>query len=583
MLVQMTTAASSSSSSSATGPQRKQTVTFMQPDGSVISEQELAKMMDGVASSLSELRSNIETFDPRVSPGKRRTGREGSPDQGANAGREERQEALERLRERMEAYKMVRHYEHEALPPLRKQAVGPRLPPPQRGITLRNASHEELQRWAPEARRQRLENLKEERDERTHQAARNRQMLLEAEMQTLMQDLARKRRQAEMAQHRPSGAAPTSDPVSQWLTIVAFCHFMDSVKMEMELSRKTQVERIRYVQKMSLTASATKLRRSSMGDMLDQAHANSMLEKLRIATEKIRVMVCTWKYGKKKKLALQNAKMIVDALKSWKVAGKLLTSLKSMMIRIHHIQLWWRAVSKRLKEHRDHVSKRWEALERAEIERELHKIIANEKKSKNQQLRVLSFEDRIELEKLPEATRLRFIENQLRAKRYFMLPDIIAWEADAREWKVEYSRYQDNKAAMALMGVTESDHNLRWPPSRPSALPPNHPRSEGKHYCHPDCLGRRGDQEILRWYHTARGNPQGWLQIPQSKRAFRSRSNPKDGAAEQAPDKPPVPAGPYGDVVPAAEELKMYGVDSDQLPGQSALDPLDKSRIPPLI
>merc|ERR1712226_10187 len=79
----------------------------------------------------------------------------------------------------------------------------------------------------------------------------------------------------------------------------------------------------------------------------------------------------------------------------------------------------------------------------------------------------------------------------------------------------------ETRAAYKVLGHgTRSLPLFRWPPVRPSYLPFNHCRIRCKLQCGgacpPNCNGRRGDQEILKWVRAARHKPIGkcWTKIP---------------------------------------------------------------------
>merc|ERR1712107_195448 len=116
------------------------------------------------------------------------------------------------------------------------------------------------------------------------------------------------------------------------------------------------------------------------------------------------------------------------------------------------LQRWWRDVSKRLKDIRDRISKRWERLERAELTRELNKAAPLPKRGGIAQAPQLPLEEKIQLEKLSDAVRLRFIENEMRARRYLLLPQIQLWQQEVKEWRAACQEWTDHRTAHRALG-----------------------------------------------------------------------------------------------------------------------------------
>merc|ERR1711972_680436 len=146
--------------------------------------------------------------------------------------------------------------------------------------------------------------------------------------------------------------------------------------------------------------------------------------------------------------------------------------------------------------------------------------------------------------------RHNFIDMELRARRYFLLPLLSIWEEDAMHWQMQ-------EKAKRTMGVKEPT-DIYLAPFRPSYLPCNHlwkETSEGMP-CPEWCLGRGGDEEILKMIKDARKDPNSYRKIPQkSKHKQEEEAGPTDAAATTRL---------FSEVT--GDDLKEWGVDPPDMP-----------------
>lgn len=132
----------------------------------------------------------------------------------------------------------------------------------------------------------------------------------------------------------------------------------------------------------------------------------------------------------------------------------------------------------------------------------------------------VNLEDRLRAHVISEPVRLRFIEHELRARRYFLLPHLKIWEQDSARWRSDMQLQIENIRVHQVLGLeAKQDESciFSWPPVRPTHMPPAHFQSEAKGApCHPNCLGKRGDQEILKMWRRCHRCPngEGWTEIP---------------------------------------------------------------------
>merc|ERR1712232_981782 len=105
--------------------------------------------------------------------------------------------------------------------------------------------------------------------------------------------------------------------------------------------------------------------------------------------------------------------------------------------------------------------------------------------------------------------------------------------------------------------------NIHLAPCRPSYLPPNHLWKEFSEHmpCPEWCLGRHGDEEILKMVKDARKDPKSYRKIPQNAKAIPTSGNSKE--AGQASDAA-APTRLFSEVT--SDDLKRWGVDPSEMP-----------------
>merc|ERR1719379_2609444 len=122
------------------------------------------------------------------------------------------------------------------------------------------------------------------------------------------------------------------------------------------------------------------------------------------------------------------------------------------------------------------------------------------------------------------------------------------------------------------MGQSADSQNtsiFRWPPARPTFMPPAHFRDhdQGKP-CRESCPGRHGDLEILDMWKRARKNPENYTRIPDKKTKRSSVVAGANGFPANAGDEAAeanVQVSLYGPP-PSTAEDKRFGAEMD-MPG----------------
>lgn len=581
-----------------------------------LDEQSFARATDRLVSSIADFKSGLEAFDPRVSPALQKAARAAKEGGGgaaalaAGTAKEEERAEVEALHERLEVYKMARHVETE-LPPLSRQPLIPlpKTPPRSQAIIARNASPEALRRWHPSARRDRLEELREERQSRHDDVHCKRDQMTQSSCEHYSEIVLRKQQQADVskasqahhhrvstssigpelpqpqphdgrAAHVWSGASQRNAATAEWLTKVTMISFMAQIRENLKMSKMTYLQRLEYAN-FDLPTHKRSSVASQAVNFTRLMHDNKFGARFALIQSVYKV-----KRGIEK--ARQDIGVVHATMQTWRTAGRCLVTLRGLATKVRKLQNWWRACARRLHEIRDKLSQRWERLEHAELTFEFGKLEPQKVPTKRMvapQPR-LALDDRVQLEMMSEFSRIRFLEHELRARRYFLLTRMQLWEKESRKWHAELSSFLLEKQAYQLLGVQREKPDITWLPVRPSYLPPNHlPNEAAGCPCASICLGRRGDQEILAMVRAARSNPHGgWTEIPrsqkedqedrapsrsQSRRASISRPRRSSIVRSRIP-RPSSQGAPFG-YDARTEDLERYGVDLEAMPGGQPL------------
>lgn len=171
---------------------------------------------------------------------------------------------------------------------------------------------------------------------------------------------------------------------------------------------------------------------------------------------------------------------------------------------------------------------------------------------------------------IDQHTRTRFIENELRARRYFLLPKLERWEQDREAWKKDMEEWSMEVEADHLMGHHVGLDLFRWPPNRPTFMPPTHFRdhqdpASGKP-CPESCPGRKGDIMILDMWKRARENPENFLRIPEKEKVpEKGSAGGRRGKRKTVYEDHKPSCGPYGPP-PSTPDQKKLGAVTD-MPG----------------
>lgn len=512
----------------------------LQPLAATWNEQDFTRATTELATSIGDLRSRHEAFEGKpLSEGF--VGQAKGKRKGAGE-TEEVSEDAGQLQMRLEAYKMARRVEPELPPLVPINEGGPRLLPDE-SIIKRNVLEVIDNMWMPERDWR-------QRDLHMEQVLRTRDTLIEESSLRWTEDLTRKRMQGEEAmalqrlgprQNANQAAGLTAEATKTWLSHTMGAMFVARMRLELKLQKMRQGDRLAFTA--TNRSELQKLGMRSHIEEFDRIH-HAMTSNERVNWLKVFLSFYRAKGAINERRV--HAQTIFRCMDKLRFTGRLMVKMKLFTDRIRFLQRWWRECSAGLASIVLSLSRRWEKLERLHLG---------------------------DAQPVDRFRRLEFIRNEMRTKRYKILPQIRIWE--------EALRSANGRAGqsdwVASIGISML-------PSRPTYIPASHPEGESKgDPCNEGCCGRRGDREILAWIETARENPRGWTKLPFRTSArllrkakmmrARSRSKSRTGSKQRVPSKQkPVPreldSGPYGEVPEAI--AKQWGVDAQDLPGLAA-------------
>jgi hypothetical protein len=296
-----------------------------------------------------------------------------------------------------------------------------------------------------------------------------------------------------------------SDPAAaHWFRALVLSSFVAVAHEELKIRKMSAADRDVYVDqnsvrlRKSITTSGYTRQALNISAALKEPETKGRMQLLEcLFVVKMRIRTCRKRAG-----------IVHACLTKWSTIGTLFLLLKRFGTQIRFVQRWWRKVClPRLAAARSKLNQRWIRLEKA--------LIVQDIKARDQKERinagiahwevddpthphVMTMENRIQLQLISDADRACFIEHELRARRYFILPQIALWEEDMRAWNKEVAEFQETNKALHVVGAQGMDQPaFRWPSQRPSHMP-------------------QGQKEVLDMIYRCRAHPNrcGWKEIP---------------------------------------------------------------------
>lgn len=287
---------------------------------------------------------------------------------------------------------------------------------------------------------------------------------------------------------------------------------------------------LEYVNKQKVSCRAKKSEFMLYAVWLNAASQNE------VAIKRINIAAKMWQFKKKVVEKRDQASKIFQALQGWKNAGKTWVAIRSFRQGIVRIQQWWREVRVRHRENRDYVIQRWVQLERAELAGTGIRQSSTKQRTGGMAGVALKHKTTCNLKLIQEAEaqRIRFVDGELRARRYHLLPQIQLWEEDRKAWRQEVDEWCERRRACSHSSTEDQGQNVpifRWPPIRPSYVPPRHIHPPDVD-CSDSCPGCQGDAEILDMCRRFRRDPESFTKIVEKREHQRSRKESDvEGAA----------------------------------------------------
>jgi len=509
-------------------------------------ENGFSELVSSVTKDIEDGFKSMHSFDPHTAAAARSPKHQLSTSPRRTKGGEKTEAEEERDR-RFELYKMVRRIEPEEIPPLDRSCLDGNLKIDcEQPLVKYNASREALERCGPQAKLDRTTKFCAVRNQKELSANLMRTALMSHTAGHWLTLLHKKQAQGQDAIERQKTSAKRALKgrealPREWLAYLAAGAFLNQAREALVVAKMSPEERIQHFQ-------VLQRRTASKATAEDDASAKRVQRFGDVLRAKLHIL-------RRRK----NARMIFSVMSHWQVGGTTLMLLKDFGYRIRKLQRWWRKCAQRIGEQRLALSRRWRKLEKEDLH---HRFPMCD-----------SF--KIEEESISEAVRVEFIRNEVRARRYLVLPQIALWEADVAKWRKAMEEWACTRAAHRALGVLDTENMevaakknstvFAWPESRPSHLPPRHPNHQARTcQCPEDCPGRRGDEQMMMMICRCREFREGgggWRTI--SERGHEKKSSKKKGS--QRANKKGGSSSPYGRLA-SDQELQQYGVHLESLP-----------------
>ncbi|KAF4750235.1 hypothetical protein FOZ62_028807, partial [Perkinsus olseni] len=397
-------------------------------------------------------------------------------------------------------------------------------------ILLRNSSSEYINSmYAPEAvlmhRRQQAYDWECRRDlalQRLVASEASREARVEAAL------LLKARRMEEIEKWKRHGKAEEQRRRTQgnWLAALAFASFMCFVMDEVNLLRMKRGN-LGAADSSRQGAPRTTLARIQYEAVLAQQQELERLMASKEVQELVPFLQAYFALRLNIRRRRRAAMVVMACLKSWRTAGKIMLATRKFHEQCRRIQRAWRAAKARFDRNTQLCCDRWMRFERQVLSRELSAAHpspaaasggaatsrrASVKQSKTRRVSTkgvgeiqLTLQERVKVALLPEQVRRQFVENELRFRRFALLPHIYAWhDAMDKYWKKVESWRQDRLASHSVAAATDktktsTGDDLRPPPARPPC--PVHMPS---------------DDQLLKWLSRCRKSSTSYSKIDES-------------------------------------------------------------------
>eukprot|EP00927_Polykrikos_kofoidii_P006469 TRINITY_DN12616_c0_g6_i1.p1 TRINITY_DN12616_c0_g6~~TRINITY_DN12616_c0_g6_i1.p1 ORF type:complete len:739 (+),score=130.22 TRINITY_DN12616_c0_g6_i1:37-2217(+) len=518
-------------------------------------ENEFLRCADDYETSMRMIRQRHEEFGP-LSPQDAARRAKRMAEEAAESEGVSRRKPL--TRSQFMTWKYVRKVDEPAPALVRTERENKEVGPNQQSVQF-NATVDALRPWRPKARREVIDARTVEKDTHMQLVAATRKSRKAA---ALAAKIADGQRAAGLLGH----TAPVEveeevkpGPANQWMAIIAAMYFAARLHEESKLRKMKHEELLNYV---SDTETLEKLQRFTAegGDCVDDIFSKSVLIGRCVTDTRFstRAMLLTQmvKTRFRRRAAERAARVAMESMRRWQTSGRLLLLLKRFSVLVRRVQRWWRVVRCRLAATIEKVCEQWVRVERADLAEE----IVREDAIMQTRAHLLENETRIDLRMLSDSVRRTFVEHELRARRYKLLPAIALYQDAVVRWKKRMFEWFENmRVTMLLRGAEDRTHLetdvFLLPPSEPSSLP--------------------NDEEVLDMISRARRHKGagGWMQVEfvKDEEAARKKRSGED---------PALPAYMVEEELSEEQELRQlqnYGLDPLEMPTYRARRPRENA------
>jgi hypothetical protein len=169
------------------------------------------------------------------------------------------------------------------------------------------------------------------------------------------------------------------------------------------------------------------------------------------------------------------ARAVLSCLTAWRTSGVVYKRLADIKKNVKRMQQFWRSSRIALCKAQDDVERMFLRVERSSLFKELRtedeSRAPGARRKASESVHALAEERMVE-----ESFRLTFIENELRARRFFHLTKIEIWEGEMRQWREDMEVIRQGvtlKAAQEDKDEVEDGSEVRFafPPDCPSYMP----------------------------------------------------------------------------------------------------------------
>jgi len=411
-----------------------------------LGEDEAKRLMDGMAASLTDLRRRHQTFDP-VNPSsptnpKRSTGDQPSPTAAGSekspqraAGRRMSLEEEQQLR--FEQLKYKRKIEPE-LPPLQKPPPREPEPLPVLPLVEFNASQPALAQCRPEARHARIaaSSAQQSLHRRTVaengvqvKALKSLRKCADAERRAARHlDIVEAASQAEVSKHHVEHKV-AADKGERWLTACVAGSFLHNAAEDLLFRKMSHQERNDAFVKECGRLQTKLVPRASILRHLQLVTASMSQPAFQCRSPMIGVF---FQIRLKLMHHRQAARTIGECVRKWQTAGSVLLFARQALRSARLLQRWWRRCWLQLLAIHGETAKRWLQMERVEIPKQQQKQLQQPQQQQLQKNLQRVHSAASPSQGVPPEVRSLFIKNELRARRFFLLPTLATWEDTER-------------------------------------------------------------------------------------------------------------------------------------------------------